>query len=103
MVIRQQMSDLISYGKLVTTKTKAKETQRHIERLITAAKEKSMVNTVKFDSLLLDTKNDTKEKLITKLYSLGQKYKDRKGGYTRVLKLDTRPGDRTQEAIIAFV
>jgi large subunit ribosomal protein L17 len=103
MVIRQQVSDLISYGKIITTVTKAKESQRHIERLITAAKEKNLVNTCKFNSFLLNTKNDTVDVLVEKLYKLGEKYTSRKGGYTRVLKMNTRPGDRTQEAVIAFV
>ncbi|MDE7433641.1 MAG: bL17 family ribosomal protein, partial [Mycoplasmoidaceae bacterium] len=35
MVIRQQVSDVFAYGEIVTTVTKAKETQKHVEKVIT--------------------------------------------------------------------
>jgi large subunit ribosomal protein L17 len=103
MVIRQQVSDFVSFGKIQTTVTKAKETQRHVERLITSAKTKTLPTTRKMASIFLNTKFDTVDKLIEKAYELGKKYASRKGGYTRVLKLGTRPGDRTEEAILELV
>ncbi|GMO17096.1 MAG: 50S ribosomal protein L17 [Mycoplasmoidaceae bacterium] len=103
MVTRQQVSDFISFGKITTTATKAKETQRHVEWLITLAKEKNLVNTREMGSIFLDTKYDKVAKLITKAYDLGKKYANRKGGYTRILKLGTRPGDRTEECLLELV
>jgi large subunit ribosomal protein L17 len=103
MIIRQQVSDLFSFGKLVTTLTKAKETQRHAERLLTIAKANNLPCIRRICAFVLPTKNDDVQKLLKKILEYGQKYKDRKGGYTRVLKLDQRLGDNTQEAIIAFV
>jgi large subunit ribosomal protein L17 len=103
MVIRQQVSDMISYGEITTTVTKAKETQRHVERLITLAKTKDVNTTRKLASILLDSKLDKQQALIDKAFKLGKKYATRKGGYTRVLKLGTRSGDRTEVAILALV
>jgi large subunit ribosomal protein L17 len=103
MVIRQQVSDFVSFGKIQTTITKAKETQRHVERLITSAKSKDLSTTKKLASLFLNTKFDDVDKLISKAYDLGKKYASRNGGYTRVIKLGTRVGDRTEEAILELV
>jgi len=103
MVIRQQVSDFISDGKIITTLTKAKESQRHIEKLITLGKENTLAHSRKIDSIILDTKKHTKSDLLKKVYELGKKYLKRQGGYTRVLKLGTRPSDRTEMAIIELV
>jgi large subunit ribosomal protein L17 len=103
MVIRQQISDFISYGKIKTTLTKAKESKRHIEKIITLGKTKTIANTQKMASILVNTKLDPVDKLISKIYELGKKYATRKGGYTRILKLGTRSGDRTEEAILELV
>jgi len=103
MVIRQQISDFIAFGKMTTTLTKAKESQRHIERLITLGKENSLQHSIQISSIILDTKTATKQDLLKRIYELGKKYSKRQGGYTRVLKLGTRPSDRTEMAIIELV
>jgi large subunit ribosomal protein L17 len=103
MVIRQQVSDVISYGKITTTFTKAKETQKHVDKMITLAKKGTLDATRRISSVLLDTKLNDKQKLLKKLLTLAEKYKARKGGYTRVLRLGTRSGDRTEEAILELV
>ncbi|MDR2568060.1 MAG: 50S ribosomal protein L17 [Mycoplasmataceae bacterium] len=103
MIIRQQVSDVISYGKIITTKTKAKETQKHVEKLITLAKLGTLEAKRRIMSVILDTKTAERQKLLEKLLGIAKKYKDRQGGYTRVLNLGTRLGDNTEEAIIQFV
>lgn len=104
MVTRQQVSDVLAYGKIITTHTKAKETQRHVDRTITLAKKNTLASRRKAASILLGTSKLDAEKLLKKLFDdIGPKYKNRNGGYTRVLKLGSRPGDATEEAIIELV
>jgi large subunit ribosomal protein L17 len=103
MVIRQQISDVISYGKIVTTLTKAKETKRHIDRIITLAKKGDLDAKRRILAIILDTKDNDQQALLAKLLKYAQKNAERKGGYTRVLKLGTRKGDRTEEAILELV
>ncbi len=74
---------LILNGNVVTTLTKAKATRPYVERLITVSKQDSVANR---RSTAAKTGNDAK--VIAKLYKeLGPKYKERKGGYTRIVKL----------------
>jgi large subunit ribosomal protein L17 len=103
MVIRHQVSDIFSYGKIVTTFTKAKETQKHVDRIVTLAKSGSLAAIRAIDAIILPTKKDTKQTLTKKILEIGKKYNKRQGGYTRVLRLQTRKGDRTTEAIIELV
>lgn len=104
MVIRQQVSDVLAYGKIVTTITKAKESQRHVDKIITLAKRNTLATRRKAASILLTTTKYTTDDLLKKLFTeIAQKYKTRNGGYTRVLKLGARPGDATEEAILELV
>lgn len=104
MVIRQQVSDVIAYGKIQTTLVKAKETQKHLEKLITISKIDNLANRRRALSILLNTQKLDRRNLVDKLFKeLGKEYLNRHGGYTRVLKLDRRRGDNTQMAILSFV
>jgi large subunit ribosomal protein L17 len=103
MVIRQQVSDVIAYGSIKTTLTKAKETQKHTDRIITLAKKNTLDANRKILSIIKDTKKATAKDLVKKLQEMAKKYATRKGGYTRVLKLGKRPGDNTEVAILELV
>ncbi len=104
MVIRQQVSEVIDHGRIVTTLTKAKETQRHVDKIITLSKKQTLHARRLAMETLLDTSTSTKDLLLKKLFdTLAKKYKDRNGGYTRVLKLGPRKGDNVEEAIIELV
>ena len=104
MVTRQQVTDVIAYGQIITTLTKAKESQRHVDRIITLAKKNTLASRRQAAAILLDNKKFTKDELLKKLFNeVGSKYKDRNGGYTRVLKLGTRIGDNTEQAILQLV
>ncbi len=104
MVRRQQISDVIAYGKITTTVTKAKETQRHVDRIITLAKKNTLASRRQAAAILLNNQKYDADALLKRLFEVvGPKYKDRHGGYTRVLKLGTRPGDSTEEAILELV
>ena len=90
---------LITRGKIKTTLPKAKELRPFIEKLLTAAKKDSMNARRVAASKLFNNDKETK-----KLFEiLAPKYAERKGGYTRILKLGTRKSDGTIMAQIEFV
>lgn len=104
MVIRQQVSDVIAYNEVITTITKAKETKKHVDKMITLGKKNNLAAKQKMRSILLKTQKMDVEQLIEKLTGpLAKKYEKRIGGYCRVLRLGARKGDRTEEAIIQLV
>lgn len=99
---RNQLTDLVINGKLVTNHAKAKEVQKKIEKLITKAKNDTVHNRRQVAAVLRSTKseNDTATQL---LFKLATKYKSRNGGYTRVLKFGNRKGDNSPISLITFV
>ncbi len=104
MMTRQQVSDVLSYGRIITTKTKAKETQRHVDHLITLGKKNTLAARRAAAAILLNTKEYTVDELLRKLFDvIAPSYEARHGGYTRVLLLGTRPGDNTEQAILELV
>ena len=162
-LLRNQVTNLIYHGKIVTTQAKAKEVQRIVEGLIAlAVKEKDNYETVKVTAKVprkdkdgkrvkevkdgkkvtvydevekeikkdlpsrlharhqmlrvlypiteLPTKNAGKKRatkkvdLPAKLFDeIGPKYADRKGGYTRIIKIGQRKGDGAMEVVIELV
>lgn len=103
MVIRQQVSDVIAYGQIKTTLVKAKETKKHVDKIITMAKKNNLANDRRMRSIFLNTKTADVDKLVKKCHTIAKKYENRKGGYTRVLRLDERSGDNTSIAILQLV
>lgn len=91
--------NLILREKIKTTEPKAKELRPFIEKLITRAKKGDMAT-----RRLISAKLSNKGKEVKKLFEvLAPKYADKKGGYTRVLKLGARKSDGAKMAIIEFV
>lgn len=103
MVIRQQVSDVISYGKIKTTITKAKETQKHVDKVITLAKNPTLANQRRMRAIFLPTKKYTIDELVKRSIDLAKKLNARKGGYTRVIRYDERQGDNTTTAILQLL
>jgi large subunit ribosomal protein L17 len=92
-------TSLILYEKIVTTEAKAKALRPLVEKFITRAKVKSVHNKQQLNRSLKDKKAVQKA-----LDVLGPKYKDRKGGYTRVIKIGgQRVGDGAKMAQIELV
>ena len=89
---------LITHHRVVTTLSKAKELRRHIEPVITRAKEDTMHNRREVFSFIHD--NDAVSKLFNEI---GPKVADRPGGYTRVIKIGYRTGDSADMAVIELV
>ena len=90
---------LIKEEQIMTTEAKAKELRPYVEKMITRAKNPTVA--VRRD-LSADLYN--KKTLVKKLVDdLAVKYQDRKGGYTRIVKLPPRLSDGAKMAVIQFV
>ena len=89
---------LIEHEQIKTTLPKAKELRPIIEKLITLAKRGDL------HALRLADAQLKEDKHVSRLFAiLGPRYKDRQGGYVRVLKAGFRYGDMAPMAIIEFV
>jgi large subunit ribosomal protein L17 len=89
---------LVQHEKIETTEAKAKELRGFIEKLITRACRGDIASR----RLLVNRLGN--DKAVKKLIDeIAPKYKERKGGYTRVIKLPKRGGDAAKMAIIEFV
>jgi large subunit ribosomal protein L17 len=91
-------SSLIKHEQIVTTLPKAKELRPFVEKLVTLAKRGDL----HARRLAISRVRDVEQ--VGKLFStLGPRYKDRRGGYIRVLKAGFRYGDNAPLAVIEFV
>ncbi|MBA4753177.1 MAG: 50S ribosomal protein L17 [Sphingopyxis sp.] len=97
-LFRNMSASLIKHEQITTTVAKAKELRPYIEKLVTLAKRGGLANRRLANSRLLD------ETQLKKLFDvLAERYKDRNGGYTRVIKAGIRASDAAPMAIIEFV
>lgn len=97
-MFRNMSNSLVDHEIIRTTVPKAKELRRVIEPLITLAKEDTVANRRIAFNRLRD------RAMVAKLFNeIGPRYKERPGGYTRVLKAGFRPGDNAPIGIIEFV
>ncbi len=97
-MLRQQTTDLLEYGKLETTFTRAKELQPVVEKMITLGKKGGLANYRRALSFI--TKEDVAHKLFKET---APKYAERNGGYTRVTRIGARRGDAAEMAVIELV
>ncbi|HVS79776.1 MAG TPA: 50S ribosomal protein L17 [Candidatus Paceibacterota bacterium] len=88
---------LVLKEKITTTEAKAKELRPYVEKLVTAGREN---NVAARRSLSAKVGAEGGKKLVE---VLGPKYKERKGGYTRITKLGSRNNDASPMAQIEFV
>ena len=89
---------LIEHEQIKTTLPKAKELRPIVEKLITLAKRGDLHARRQADAQLKEDKH------VARLFEiLGPRYKDRQGGYVRILKAGFRYGDMAPMAIIEFV
>jgi len=97
-LLRGLATSVIIYEKIKTTKAKAKALKPMVEKLITLAKKNDL--TAKRELLKVLYHKKAIDKI---LEVLGPKYKERKGGYTRIIKLGRRAGDAAEMVQIEFV
>ena len=103
-VMRTLVTDVIIHGKIETTQTRAKELKRHVDKIITKAKKGTLASRRKAESILRPVL--TKDGISVGKYlfdTIAPKYKDRNGGYTRIIKSPSRRGDNTPMAIVELV
>lgn len=95
---RAQATALFRHGRIKTTLPKAKNLQPYVEKLITTARGGDLHARRMVGREIQD--NAIAKKLIDEI---GPAFAERPGGYTRVLKLNTRRGDGAQEALIELL
>jgi large subunit ribosomal protein L17 len=97
-LMRSLARNLINETKIKTTLAKAKELRPYVEKLVTKAK----TGTLASRRLVISRVGGVKE---TKALfdTIAPKYKDRKGGYTRIIKLSRRTLDAAPMAMIEFI
>ena len=97
-MFRNMAASLLRHETIKTTLPKAKELRRVVEPLITLAKEDGVAKR----RLAFDRLRD--KEAVGKLFKdIGPRFKDRPGGYLRILKIGPRPGDAAPMAIVQLV
>lgn len=97
-MLRNMMNSLLRHEAIKTTLPKAKELRRVVEPMITLAKEPKVANKRLAFNRLRD------REIVVKLFNeIGPMFKDRKGGYTRILKMGYRVGDNAPLAYVELV
>jgi large subunit ribosomal protein L17 len=97
-LLRNLAISLIEHGRIKTTSARAKAVKPMVERLITVGRG----GTLNDRRLIIKTINNplAAHKVMTEL---SPKYKTRPGGYLRIIKLASRPGDGASQVLIEFV
>jgi large subunit ribosomal protein L17 len=97
-MLRNMAASLLRHETIRTTVPKAKELRRVVEPLITLGKEDSDANRRRAFAQLRDAE------VVVKLFeSLGPRFKARPGGYTRILRMEPRPGDAAPMALMQLL
>ncbi|MVX57094.1 50S ribosomal protein L17 [Parasutterella muris] len=97
-MLRNMTNSLLRHEAIKTTLPKAKELRRVVEPMITLAKEPTIANKRLAFNRLRD------REIVVKLFNeIGPMFKDRKGGYTRILKMGYRVGDNAPLAYVELV
>lgn len=97
-LMRNLITALLREEKIRTTDSKAKELRRWAERVITLGKQGTLHARRQALSIVQD------KAVVRKLFdTLGPRFKDRPGGYTRIVKISQRRGDAAQMAVIELV
>jgi large subunit ribosomal protein L17 len=97
-MLRNMAASLIKHEQITTGVAKAKELRPYVEKLITLAKKGGLSNRRLAHSRLMD------DAQLVKLFAvLAERYKDRNGGYTRIIKAGYRASDASAMAIIELV
>ena len=97
-LFRGLIVSMVEHGRIATTVEKAKELRRHVEKAITLGKKDDLASR----RLLLSRipHQPTVDAIMT---DIAPRFKNRNGGYTRIIKIGRRPGDTAEMAFIEFV
>lgn len=122
-MIANMLKDLIDHGKIETSVIKAKELKRHADRMITLAKKDTLASRrmvirklkIRYNRLTPKEarnakKNDDKtayntdRKVVDKLFTeLKERYLDRQGGYTTMIRCGYQVGDSSSKCILKYI
>ena len=96
-MLRILLSQLVARERITTSRAKATDIRPRVEKLITIAKKGTLAST---RQLAAELPAGAARKLAT---VLGPRFKNRTGGYTRIIPLAPRPSDSSERAMIEFV
>lgn len=97
-MLRNSVTSLLDNEKITTTETRAKEIKKISEKMITLAKRGDLHARRQVDSYIMT------DAIVHKLFtSLAERYRDRPGGYTRIIKTGYRKGDGAPMVILELV
>lgn len=97
-LFRNQLSSLLTHERITTTLPKAKELRPLAEKMITLGKRGGL------HARRLAVKNLPDKDAVKRLFDeIAPRFKERAGGYTRIMKLGRRPGDGAEMAILEFI
>lgn len=97
-LFRNQLSSLITHERIQTTLPKAKDLRPLIEKMVTLGKRGGL------HARRLALKTIPEATTVKKLFEeIAPRFKERAGGYTRIMKLGRRPGDGAEMAILEFI
>ena len=97
-MFRNMVTSFFDHEKITTTDAKAKELRSIAEKMITFGKKGDLHAMRQAASYIRD------KKVVTKLFTaIAPRYKERAGGYTRIIKLGLRPGDNASLSVIELV
>ena len=111
-LLRDLTTDVIVYGRIETTETRAKEVRKFVDQMITLGKKGDLASRRRAAAFLRNESASATvegdqvvvERVLTRLFGeYAERYADRQGGYTRVLKTGPRRGDGAPMAIIELV
>ncbi len=92
------VTQVLQHERIETTEAKAKAVRADVEKMITLAKRGDL------HARRLALRTVTDKKVVAKLFdTLGPRYKERNGGYTRILKLGPRHGDNAEMVFLELV
>lgn len=98
LMLRNQVTSLLKHGKIQTTVTRAKETKRIAEKMITLGKRGDLHARRQALAYI------TEETVVKNLFDeIAPKYEERNGGYTRILRLEPRKGDGAEMVLLELV
>ena len=97
-MVRNMVTSVLEHERIVTTTPKAKEVRRVVDKMITLGKRGDLHARRQALSFIQD------KKVVAKLFdTLSLEYKDRQGGYTRIIQTGNRLGDAAPMAILELV
>ncbi len=102
-LFRSMLGSLILNDRIVTTEAKAKEIKPRIDRVITKLKRAARREPQSKQAMYYAVRRDIPLPAARKLISELDRFADRQSGYTRIVKMVERKGDRAKMALIEFV